>query len=95
MEMIIDTANSAPLFAQLIGQIKKAVVTGRIHPGDALPSVQQLANDLMLNIKTVAKAYHLLELDRIIQIRVHRGTSVHPDARVNCARIGWSWFPSE
>jgi len=48
-----------PQFEQLIEQIKAAVTTGILKPGDALPSIRQLANDLALNSKTVAKAYKL------------------------------------
>ena len=83
MEIVIDIDDPIPLFSQLIGQIKKAVQNGKIGPGDALPSIRQLANDLQLNSKTVAKAYRLLERDSVIQTRGYRGTFVHPDARVN------------
>ena len=57
----------------------------RIHPGDPLPSIRQLANDLALNNKTVAKAYRLLERDSVIQTKGYRGTFIHPDAKTNCA----------
>ncbi len=83
MEIIIDIDASVPLFAQLIGQIKKAVLCDKIRPGDALPSIRQLANDLELNNKTVAKAYRLLERDSVIQTKGYRGTFIHPDAKVN------------
>ena len=83
MEIIIDIDDPVPLFAQLIEQIKKTVLDGKIGPGDALPSIRQLANDLSLNSKTVAKAYRLLERDSVIQTRGYRGTFIHPDARVN------------
>ena len=61
MGIVIDVDDSAPVFAQLMGQIKKAVLADEICPGDALPSVRQLANDLSLNNKTVARAYRALE----------------------------------
>ena len=83
MEITIDIEDSVPLFAQLIGQIKKAVLADKISPGDALPSIRQLANDLELNNKTVAKAYSLLERDSVIQTKGYRGTFVHPDAKAN------------
>ena len=83
MEITIDIDDPVPLFAQLIEQIKAAVLADRIGPGDALPSIRQLANDLELNSKTVAKAYRLLERDSVIQTKGYRGTFVHPDARVN------------
>lgn len=85
MDIVIDIDESAPLFAQLIEQIKRAVLSDRIGPGDALPSIRQLANDLELNNKTVAKAYRLLERDSVIQTRGYRGTVVHPEAKANAA----------
>ncbi len=83
MEIVIDIDGSVPLFAQLIEQIKKAVLSDKLGPGDALPSIRQLANDLELNNKTVAKAYRLLERDSVIQAKGYRGTFVHPDAKAN------------
>jgi GntR family transcriptional regulator len=83
MEIVINIDDPEPLFAQLIGQIKQAVQSGEVNPGDALPSIRQLANDLELNSKTVAKAYRLLERDSVIQTRGYRGTFVHPEARAN------------
>ena len=83
MEILIDIDDSVPLFAQLIGQIKKAVLSDKMCPGDSLPSIRQLANDLDLNNKTVAKAYRLLERDSVIQTKGYRGTFIHPDAKAN------------
>lgn len=83
MQIVIDIDSPTPLFAQLIAQVKTAVKTGRKKPGDALPSIRQLANDLSLNNKTVAKAYRLLERDSVIQTRGYRGTFIHPDAVAN------------
>ncbi len=84
MEILIDIDNPKPLFAQLMAQIKQAILNGSVNPGDALPSIRQLANDLQINSKTVAKAYQLLERDSVIQTRGYRGTFIHPDARENC-----------
>lgn len=83
MEISIDLNGSEPVFAQLIGQIKAAVQSGALGPGDALPSIRQLATDLELNSKTVAKAYRLLERDSVVETRGYRGTYVHSDAIVN------------
>ncbi len=83
MQIIIDIDAPDPLFSQLVGQIKKAVLSDEIEPGDSLPSIRQLATDLSLNNKTVAKAYSLLERDSVIQTRGYRGTFVHPDAKAN------------
>jgi GntR family transcriptional regulator len=84
MQITIDIDDPIPLFNQLIEQIKQAVANKHIVPGDALPSIRQLASDLELNSKTVAKAYKLLERDSVIQTRGYRGTFVHPDAQANC-----------
>lgn len=84
MEITIDIDNPVPQFEQLIEQVKAAVTAGVLKSGDALPSIRQLANDLELNSKTVAKAYKLLERDSIIETKGYRGTYVHPRARTNC-----------
>jgi GntR family transcriptional regulator len=83
MEITIDIEDPMPLFTQLVEQIKSAIVNSKIKPGDSLPSIRQLANDLELNSKTVAKAYKLLERDLVIQSKGYRGTFVHPEALVN------------
>lgn len=84
MEIIIDIDDPVPPFEQLIEQVKAAVTAGVLKPGDALPSIRQLANDLDLNNKTVAKAYQLLTRDSIIETKGYRGTYVHPKAKANC-----------
>ena len=84
MEITIDIDNAIPPFEQLIEQVKAAVTAGVLKAGDALPSIRQLANDLELNSKTVAKAYKLLERDSIIETKGYRGTYVHPKAKTNC-----------
>lgn len=84
MEITIDIDSPVPQFEQLIEQVKAAVTAGVLEPGDALPSIRQLANDLGLNSKTVAKAYKLLVRDSIIEAKGYRGTYIHPNAKANC-----------
>lgn len=95
MELVIDINDPEPLYAQLVGQVKQAVRMGAISPGDPLPSIRQLSNDLEMNSKTVAKAYRLLERDEVIQARGYRGTFVHPDAADNCTTDISSWLTTE
>ncbi|MFT7307171.1 MAG: GntR family transcriptional regulator [Candidatus Azotimanducaceae bacterium] len=83
MEIVINLESDEPLFEQLVFQIKEAVKTSDLKPGDSLPSIRQLAGDLQLNNKTVAKAYRLLERDTVIQAKGYRGTFVHPEAVAN------------
>jgi len=84
MDITIDIDDPVPQFQQLIEQIKAAVTAGAVKAGDPLPPIRQLANDLELNSKTVAKAYKLLERDSIIETKGYRGTFVHPNAKANC-----------
>lgn len=95
IEIVINTSDSVPVFAQVIEQIKKAVLSGELSPGSALPSIRQLANDLELNHNTVAKAYRLLERDSVIQTRGYRGTFIHPDAKANSTVDLNEWVRSE
>ena len=95
MKIIIDIESATPLFSQLVMQIKQAVESGQIQPGDPLPSIRQLANDLDMNNKTVAKAYRLLERDSVIQTKGYRGTFIHPDAKYNCKVDLSAWVHKE
>jgi len=95
MHVTIDTNSSVPLFAQLVEQIKQAVQAEAIAPGDALPSIRQLATDLQVNSKTVAKAYSLLERDTVIQTKGYRGTFIHPDAKANSSIDLSDWVRAE
>ena len=94
MEIVIETSDSVPVFAQLIDQIKKAVLSGELSSGAALPSIRQLANDMGLNHNTVAKAYRLLERDAVIETKGYRGTFIHPDAKANSAVDLNAWVTS-
>ena len=83
MKISVNIEHRTPLFTQLIEQIKKAVLANDIAAGDALPSIRQLANDLDINHKTVAKAYRLLERDGVIETKGYRGTFIHQNAKEN------------
>ncbi|WCL55457.1 GntR family transcriptional regulator [Gimibacter soli] len=91
MQITVDIEAEEPLFAQLVSGIKEAIGSGRLAPGAPLPSIRQLANDLDLNSKTVAKAYRMLERDNVIQTKGYRGTFVHPEAKEHLAfdLAGW------
>ncbi|WP_154222663.1 GntR family transcriptional regulator [Marinicella rhabdoformis] len=84
MKITVDIESTVPMFTQLMMQIKQAVQKGQLKAGDPLPSIRQLANDLEVNSKTVAKAYRLLERDAVVQAKGYRGSFIHPDALANC-----------
>ena len=84
MEITINIDDPIPVFEQLMDQIKKAVASDILPAEAPLPSIRQLANDLDVNSKTVAKAYKLLERDNIIESKGYRGSFIHPDAKSYC-----------
>jgi GntR family transcriptional regulator len=67
----IDTRDATPIYAQLERALRAAMATGRLKPGDQLPTVRQLAVDLAINANTVARVY--LELERAGAIETRRG----------------------
>lgn len=95
MEIVVDLSSAEPMFAQLVAQIKAAVRDGELRAGDPLPSIRQLATDLEINNKTVAKAYRLLERDSVIQARGYRGTFVHSDALANSSVDLQAWVTEQ
>ena len=77
----IDLNSAEPLFHQLVAQIKGAIESEQLCPGDPLPSIRQLASELELNAKTVAKAYRLLERDQVLVSNGAKGSFVHTEAK--------------
>ena len=65
----IDTRDRTPIYAQLERALRAAVATGRLQPGDQLPTVRQLAVDLSINANTVARVYAELERGGVIETR--------------------------
>jgi GntR family transcriptional regulator len=72
----IDPSSAEPLFAQLVAAVKRAVATGRIAAGEKLPSVRELAAELVINPNTIAKAYQALESEGVTVSRHGSGTFV-------------------
>jgi GntR family transcriptional regulator len=58
-----------PIYLQLMEQVKHAVETGALRPGDQLPGIRPLAEELVINPNTVAKAYRELEHEGVIELR--------------------------
>lgn len=83
MEIEIDTKSKMPAYLQIVTQITKAVRMGTLAAGHSLPPVRQLASDLMINPNTVAKAYKLLEVSRVVVGAGRKGTFVADHAKVS------------
>jgi DNA-binding transcriptional regulator YhcF (GntR family) len=78
----ISTGSSTPIYKQITDQIRHAVATGRLTVDDQLPSVRALAEDLVLNPNTVARAYADLAREGLIESRTGRGVFVVRKRRV-------------
>ena len=65
----IDPQDRTPIYAQLDLGLRAAIATGRLRPGDQLPTVRQLAVDLRINANTVARVYLDLERNGVIETR--------------------------
>ena len=76
MKFEIDLTNHTPIYLQIMSQVKHAVASGALTPGDQLPTVRQLAADLRVNFNTVARAYRQLDEEGIISTQHGRGTFI-------------------
>lgn len=65
----IVSGSTAPIYRQLVDQVRRLVAGGQLAPGDALPSVRDVALQLAVNPMTVSKAYGLLELEGVLERR--------------------------
>ena len=72
----IDLESAIPIVEQLHAEIRHAIASGLLRPGDSLPTVRQLADDLGINLNTVARAYRLLESDGLVTSIRGRGSVV-------------------
>ena len=72
----LDTVNGAPIYRQIIQQIEYAILSGRMQPGDRLPTIRSLAVELKTNPNTIAKAYNELEIRGILATQVGSGTYI-------------------
>ena len=72
----IDFRSGLPIYTQIVNQIQAQVASGVIRPGDQLPTVRALAEELRVNFNTVARAYRILDEARIISTQQGRGTYI-------------------
>jgi len=64
-----NASSGIPIYLQLMDQVKHAIETGALRPGEQLPGIRKVAEDLVINVNTVAKAYRELEHDGVIELR--------------------------
>lgn len=75
----IDFESEEAIYIQLRNQIIMGIATDRIHEGDSLPSVRQLAENIGINMHTVNKAYTVLKQEGYIKLDRRRGAVIALD----------------
>ena len=76
MNIILSNASEAPIYQQIILQIKAQIMSGELKPGEPLPSMRLLAQQLRISLITTKRAYEELEKDGFIENFVGKGCFV-------------------
>ena len=71
-----NPSSGVPIYLQLMEQVRHAIETGALRPGEQLPSIRPLAEELVVNPNTIAKAYRELEHEGVIELRLGAGAFV-------------------
>ena len=72
----IDFRSGLPIYTQIVNQVQAQVASGILQPGDQLPTVRAMAEELRVNFNTIARAYRILDEERIISTQQGRGTYI-------------------
>jgi DNA-binding transcriptional regulator YhcF (GntR family) len=76
MDIHISPHDGLPIYLQIVNQVKYLVASGRLAPGEELPAIRVLAEQLVVNPNTVARAYRELEIAGVVEKRRTAGTFV-------------------
>lgn len=76
MQIHLEAKDGVPIYLQVMQQIKYLIASGRLQPGEELPSIRTLAEQLLVNPNTIARAYRELELAGVVEKRRTAGTYV-------------------
>lgn len=76
MQIYLSNSGQEPIYAQITRQIKQQILSGALHPGDALPSIRLLAKELRISVITTKRAYEELEREGLIVTQTGRGSFV-------------------
>ncbi len=82
LEFHIAPGSDTPIYRQIVDQVRRAAATGALREGDQLPSVRALAEQLVVNPNTVARAYGDLVRDGVAESRHGRGLFLAPKRRI-------------
>ena len=81
MNIIISNSSGLPIYEQICRQIKGAIASGKLRPGEPLPSIRALARDLRISVITTKRAYEELERDGFLENVPGKGCFVAPQNR--------------
>jgi GntR family transcriptional regulator len=81
----LNPNSGMPIYLQIMEQIKHAVENGVLRPGDQLPGIRKLAETLVMNPNTVAKAYRELEHEGLIELR--QGAGAYISTTINTKEV--------
>ena len=76
MDIHISPQDGVPIYLQIVNQVKYLVASGRLAPGEEMPAIRVLAERLVVNPNTVARAYRELEVAGVVEKRRTAGTYV-------------------
>jgi GntR family transcriptional regulator len=79
----LNSRDARPLYLQIMDEVRRAIVVGALHAEDPMPSVRELASQLVVNPRTVSQAYRELEREGVLYVRRGQGTFVSRDARTD------------
>ncbi|WZO99410.1 GntR family transcriptional regulator [Isosphaeraceae bacterium EP7] len=80
----IEAGDGRPFYAQIAAQVKYAIAAGILRPGDLVPSVREVAKQLVVNPNTVARAYRDLQVEEVLSPVRGTGLQVAADALAHC-----------
>jgi GntR family transcriptional regulator len=80
-----NPSSGVPIYLQLMEQVKHQIETGALRAGEQLPGIRPLAEELVINPNTVAKAYRELEHEGVIELRHGAGAFVSSNGRAKKA----------
>ncbi|MCI0378847.1 MAG: GntR family transcriptional regulator [Gemmataceae bacterium] len=76
MQLHLSPNDGVPIYLQIVNQVKYLIAAGRLEPGEELPPIRVLAEQLVINPNTVARAYRELEVAGLVTKRRTAGTYV-------------------
>jgi len=83
MLLRIEKGSAVPISRQIGQQIAMLCASGKLQPGERLPSVRELARELAVNQNTILRVYERLVSDGLLEMRQGQGTFVAANARVH------------